>query len=110
MRKCQLEETYEEVVAPRATEPTKEVAPSSDDEIPKEHDMLESQEPLHMNISHKRKPAWVREIIQEVERYGALEGSIRKINKPKPFPSNVALMCELIDKYPTCFEVFVQNK
>ena len=32
-RKCQPEETYEEVVAPRAAEPMKEVAPSHDDEI-----------------------------------------------------------------------------
>ena len=31
----------------------KEVAPSLDDEIPEEHDMLEPQEPPHMNISHK---------------------------------------------------------
>ena len=40
-RKCQLEETYEEVVAPRAAELMKEAAPSLDDEIPEEHDMLE---------------------------------------------------------------------
>ena len=51
-RKCQLEETYEEVAAPRATKPMEEVAPSPDDEIPKEHDILEPQEPPHMNISH----------------------------------------------------------
>ena len=43
----------------------KEVAPSHDDEIPKEHDMLEPQECPHMNISHKRKLAWAHEIIQE---------------------------------------------
>ena len=30
-----------------------------------------------MDISRKRKPAWVREIIQEAEIYGAPEGSIR---------------------------------
>ena len=40
-RKCQLEETYEEDVAPEATEPMKEVAPSPNDEIPEERDMLE---------------------------------------------------------------------
>ena len=40
-RKCQLEETYEEVVAPRVVEPMKEVAPSPNNEIPEEHDMLE---------------------------------------------------------------------
>ena len=41
--KCQLEEIYEEVVAPRAAEPMKEVTPSHDDEILEEHDMLEPQ-------------------------------------------------------------------
>ena len=56
-KKCQLEETYEEVVAPRAGEPLKEVAPSLDDEILEEHEMLEPQEPPHINISHQRKPA-----------------------------------------------------
>ena len=50
----------------------KEVAPSHDDEIPKEHDMLEPQEP-----PHKRKPAWALEIIQEAERYGVPERKTR---------------------------------
>ena len=52
-----------------------EVAPSPGDEIPEEHDMLEPQEPPHMNISHKRKPTWDLEIIQYVERYGAPKAS-----------------------------------
>ena len=55
----------------------KEVTPSHNDDILEEHDMLEPQEPPHMNISHKRNPSWAREIIQEVERYGAPEGSTR---------------------------------
>ena len=43
-RKCQHEETYEEeIVAPRAAKLMKEVAPSHDDEILEEHDMLEPQ-------------------------------------------------------------------
>ena len=50
----------------------KEVAPSLDDEITEEHDMLEPQEPPHMNISHKRKPSCDFDIIQEVERYVSL--------------------------------------
>ena len=62
-RKCQLEETYEEVVAPIVTKLIKEVSPSPENEILEEHDMLEPQEPPHMNISHKRKPAWAHEII-----------------------------------------------
>ena len=35
------------------------------------HDELEPQEPLRMSVSHKRKHAWAREVIQEVERFGA---------------------------------------
>ena len=42
----------------------KEVAPSPNDEIPKEHDMLEPQETSHMNIYHKINPDWACEIIQ----------------------------------------------
>ena len=60
--------------------------------------MLDPQEPPHMNISHERKLAWVRDIIEEVERYGSQEGSIRKRKNPKLFPSYVALMCDLVDK------------
>ena len=109
-RKCQLEETYEEAVAPRAAKLMKEAAPSPDDEIPEEDDRLEPQEPPHMNISHKRNQAWAHEIIQEVERYDTPEGSTRQSKKPKPFPSYVALMCDLVEKEPTCFEATVQNK
>ena len=60
--------------------------------------MLDPQEPPHMNISHKRKIAWVRDIIQEVERYGSPEGSTRQSKNPKLFPSYVDLMCDLVDK------------
>ena len=87
-----------------------EVTPSHDDEIPEEHDMLEPQEPPDINISHKRKPAWAREIIQEAKRYGAPEGSSRQSKKPKPFSSYVALMCDLVDKEPSWFEATIQRE
>jgi hypothetical protein len=45
-RKCHLEEVYEEEpIAPRVAEPMKEVTITPDDEIPEDHDMIESQEP-----------------------------------------------------------------
>ena len=66
--------------------------------------MLEPQEPPTMNISQKRKPAWVREIIQEAEKYGAPKGSTRVKKKPKPFSSYVALMFDLVDQEPTNYE------
>jgi hypothetical protein len=60
-RKFQLEEVYEEEpVAAKVVEPMKEVAVTPDDEIPEDHDMIESQEPPRMTISHKRNPTWAR--------------------------------------------------
>ena len=72
--------------------------------------MLEPQEPLRRTVSHKRKPAWAHEIIQEAERFGAPEGSSRQSKKPKPFSSYVALMCDLVDQELACFEEVVQKK
>ena len=72
--------------------------------------MLEPQEPPTMDISQKRKPAWVREIIQEAENYGALEGATRISKRSNPFSSYVALMCDIVDQEPTTFEEFIQNK
>jgi hypothetical protein len=88
----------------------REVTVSPDEEIPKDHDMIESQEPPQMTISHKRTPAWVRELIQDGQKYGALEGTMRQIKKPKPFSSYMALMCDLIEKEPTCFEEAIREK
>jgi hypothetical protein len=63
-----------------------------------------------MTISHKRKTAWVRELIQDGEKYGAREGTMRQSKKPKPFSSYMALMCDLIEKEPTCFEEAILKK
>jgi hypothetical protein len=110
-RKCQLEEVYEEEpVATRVAQPVKEVTVTPDVEIPEDHDLIESQEPPPMTISHKRKPAWARELIQDGEKYGAPEGTMRQSKKPKLFSSYMALMCDLIEKEPTCFEEAIQKK
>ena len=65
-RKCQHEEVYEEDLPPRIVE----AASSPEDETSKDHEMLEPQEPPTMNMLQKRNPAWVRDIIQEAEKYG----------------------------------------
>jgi hypothetical protein len=110
-RRCQLEEVYEEEsVVPRVAEPTREVTTSPNDEIHEDHDMIESQEPPQMTISHKRKPSWERELIQYGEKYGAPEGTMRQVKKPKPFSSYMDLMCDLIENEPTCFEQAIQKK
>jgi hypothetical protein len=104
-RRCQLEEVYEEEpIAPRVAEPVREVTVSPDDEIQEDHDMIESQEPPQMMISHKRTLAWVRELIQYGEKYGIVEGTMRQLKKHKPFSSYMALMCDIIEKEPTFFE------
>ena len=110
-RRCQLEEVYEEEhVAPGVTEPRKKLAFTLDDEIPEDHDMIEYQEPPQMKISHNRNPAWERELIQDGEKYGAPEGTMRQVKKPKPLSSYMALMCDLLEKEPTCFEEAIQKK
>jgi hypothetical protein len=63
-----------------------------------------------MNMYHKRNPSWARELIQDAEKYGAPEGTMRQSKKPKPFSSYMALVCDLVEKEPTCFEEVVQKK
>ena len=105
-RRCQLEEVCEEEPVnprmtesvrevPRVAEPVREVVTSLDEETPEDHDITKFQEPPQMNFSHKRKPSWEREIIQDGEKYGVPEGTTRQVKKPKPFSSYMALMKNL---------------
>ena len=71
--------------------------------------MVEPQEPMetpHEMILTRRRPTCARDIIQEAEIYGALEGSKR----PRLFFNYVALMCNLVDEEPTCFEEASKKK
>jgi hypothetical protein len=88
----------------------REVTTSHDEEIPDDHDMIESQEPPQMRISHKRKPTRARELIQYGEKYDSPEGTMRQVKKPKPFSSYMALMCDLLEKEPTFFEEAIHKK
>jgi hypothetical protein len=114
-RRCHLEEVREEEPViprtaesvrevPRAAEPVREDVVSPDEEIPEDHDIVEFQEPPQMTILHKRKPAWARELIQDGEKYGVPQGTTRQVKIPKPFSSYTSLMCDLLEKEPTCFE------
>jgi hypothetical protein len=62
---------------PRTTEPVREVVTSLDEETLEDHDVTKVQEPPHMTFSHKRKLAWARELIQNGEKYGVPEGTMR---------------------------------
>ena len=66
--------------------------------------MLEREEPTTMDIYRKRKTTQVREIIQEEEKYGALEGPTRTSKRSNPFNNYEALMCDLVDQEPTSYE------
>jgi hypothetical protein len=57
-----------------------------------------------MTISHKRKRAWARELIQYGENYGVPEGTMTQMKRHKPFSNYMALICDLLEKEPTCFE------
>jgi hypothetical protein len=116
---CHLEEVYEEEPVipntamrevPRAVEPMREVITSPDEEILEDHDIVEVQEPPQMTILHKRKPSWAREIIQDGEKYSVPQGTTRQVKIPKPFSDYTALMCDLLEEEPTCFEEANQRK
>jgi hypothetical protein len=117
--RCQLEEVYEEEPVipdtamrevPRAVEPVREVVTSPDEEILEYHDISEVQEPPQMTILHKRKPAWARELIQDGEKYGVPQGTMRQVKRPKPFSIYTDLMCDLLEEEPTCVEESIQRK
>ena len=64
---------------PRVVEPVREVVTSPDEEILEDHDIVEFHEPSQMTISHKRKLAWAKELIQYGEKYGVPEGITRHV-------------------------------
>ena len=85
-------------------EPSPEIVASKD------HATLVPQEPPTMDMSRKRKPTWVREIIWEAERYGDPEGSIRTSKRSNPYSNYVALMSDLVDQEPTNYEEVAHKK
>ena len=68
--------------------------------------MTEPQMPIDppKEVSHKRKAAWARELIQDAERYGAPEGSLRESKRPHIYSSYMALLSNIIDAEPSSFE------
>jgi hypothetical protein len=99
----------EEPEAPRVvdTDAGNDVVPK--EHGPEDHDMEEPQRLVEMSTK-KRRQAWAREIIQDVEKYGALVGSFRENKTPRPYSSYVALLCDIIDVEPTCYEEAAEKK
>ena len=81
------------------------------EEIQEEDQELEEpQEPIDPPLEknpHKRKPAWVHEIIQGTERYGT---SPRGRKRTRSCSSYVAILCDIIDKEPSNYEEAAEQK
>ena len=65
--------------------------------------------PLEKN-PHKRKPAWVWELIQGAKRYGAPKENQRERKRNRSFFGYVALLCDFIDKEPSSYEEAAEQK
>jgi hypothetical protein len=101
----------EEPEAPRVTN-----THIGDDVVLEDHDMEDMEEPQipadsyrEMNTK-KRRPAWAQEIIQDVEKYGAPDGSFREGKRPRPYSSHVALLSDIVDAEPTSYEEATNKK
>ena len=101
-------EDSEETKVPRIHNTTiNEANPEEDRE------MEEPQEPVdppQEKNPHKRKHAWVREVIQGAERYGTLEEIHREMKRTRSYSIYVALLCDIIDKEPSNYEEVTENK
>ena len=81
--------------------------------LEEDQEIEEPQEPIdppQENNPHKRKPPWVQEAIQGVERYGALEEMQRERKKTRSYSGYVAILCDIIDKEPSDYEEVVEKK
>ena len=85
-----------------------------DEAIPEEdREIEEPQEPVDTpqeKNPYKRKPTWVREAIQGVERYGAPEENNRERKRTRSYSGYVALLCDFIDKEPSNYEEATERK
>jgi hypothetical protein len=52
----------------------------------------------------KRKPAWLKETMQEAERIATPKGTFRESKRPHRFGGYVALVSNISDSEPTLFE------
>ena len=67
-------------------------------------------DPPREMITHKRKPTWVREIIEGAKKYGAPDGSFKESKRPRPYSSYVELLCDIIDADPSSYEEVADKK
>jgi hypothetical protein len=107
-RKFHIDEDHdEESIAPRVADMRIDIVLEEHDI--KYHDMEEPQIPTDPPREKKRK-SWACEIIQDVEKYSAPEGTYRERKKPKTYSNCMALLSDIIDTEPTCYEKAIENK
>ena len=73
----------------------------------------EPQEPVdppQEKNPHKRKPAWVREVIQGAERYGTPKENHRERRITRSCFGYAALLCDFINKEPSIYEEATKRK
>ena len=98
----------EEIRAPRIHDTTmNEEIQEEDQEFEEPRELVD---PPQEKNPHKRKPGWVREIIQGSERYGASEETLRGRKRTRSCSSYVALLCDIIDKEPSNYEEVAKRK
>ena len=61
-------------------------------------------------VSHKIRLVWACELIQDADKYGAPDGSLRESKRPRTYSSYVALLLDIIDAEPSSFEEAVEKK
>ena len=106
-RKKPIEES-EEVEAPIIHDTT-----MNDEAQEEDREFEEPQRPVDTppeKNPHKRKPAWVREIIQGAEIYGVPEENLKGRKRTRSCSSYVALLCDFIDKEPSKYEEVTERK
>jgi hypothetical protein len=54
--------------------------------------------------TNKRRLAWSWEIIQDAKKYGAPDGNFIESKKPRPYSSYMALVSDINNAKPTCYE------
>jgi hypothetical protein len=104
----ELQQELEEV---QPASPSSENEESNDQrEEPREgpsNEPLEPVEVLERTLEEppaKRKPGWLKEIVQEAERIVSPEGTFRETKRPHRFGGYVALMSSISDVEPSSFE------
>ena len=102
-------EEPEEAEAPKVHDTTMNEEEAQEED----RDFEEPQRPVDPTLEknpHKRKLAWVRELIQGVERYGDPEENHRERKRTRSRSGYVSLLCDFIDKEPSSYEEAVEQK